>query len=60
MKLSMIFIKKELGLEDGMLIDDADILVASTALAYDAILVTANEKHFSRIENIKIENWTLF
>jgi len=41
----------------GKLINDADILIASIVRTHDAVLVTNNEDHFSRIEGLKIENW---
>jgi len=41
----------------GELLNDADILIASIVKAHDAVLVTNNEEHFSRIEGLKIENW---
>jgi len=41
----------------GNLIDDFDLLIASTALSNQLILVTDNIKHFDRIEGISIENW---
>ena len=41
----------------GKLINDADIMIASTVKAHKAVLVTNNEDHFSRIEGLKIENW---
>jgi tRNA(fMet)-specific endonuclease VapC len=41
----------------GKLIDDFDLLIGTTAVANNLILVTENEKHLSRISNIKIENW---
>jgi len=42
----------------GSLIDDLDLLIGSTAVAIDCIMVTENVKHLNRIENIQIENWT--
>ncbi len=42
----------------GMVIDDMDLLIASTALTHNLILVTNNQRHFSRIEDLKIENWS--
>ena len=36
-----------------------DILIAATTLTLDLILVTSNEKEFSRIPNLKMENWRL-
>lgn len=41
----------------GILIDDLDLFIGSTAVATDCILVTENVKHLNRIENIQIENW---
>ena len=41
----------------GILIDDFDLLIGATAVAYDMIMVTENVKHFSRIPDIEIENW---
>jgi tRNA(fMet)-specific endonuclease VapC len=41
----------------GSLIDDFDILIGSTALLNNLILVTNNQEHFSRIDNIILENW---
>jgi predicted nucleic acid-binding protein len=34
-----------------------DILIAAYSLLSDSILVTSNEKHFSGISGLKIENW---
>ena len=34
-----------------------DLLIAATALAHDAILVTHNNKHFENIEGLKLEDW---
>ena len=41
----------------GNLLDDMDLLIASTAMTMNFILVTNNEKHFSRIKGLKVENW---
>jgi tRNA(fMet)-specific endonuclease VapC len=38
-------------------IDDFDLLIGVSAIAYGMILVTNNESHFGRISNIDIENW---
>jgi len=38
-------------------LEDADILIAATALTHDLILVTDNEQHFQRIAELKVENW---
>ncbi len=49
-------IKASLG-KKGQIIDDMDLLIASTALTHNLILVTNNEKHFRRIEGLEIEKW---
>jgi tRNA(fMet)-specific endonuclease VapC len=36
-----------------------DILIASIAKAEDLILVTSNINEFTRIDNLKIENWRI-
>jgi tRNA(fMet)-specific endonuclease VapC len=41
----------------GQPIADLDLLIASIALAEDAILVTDNLKHFERISELRLENW---
>ncbi|MGE4564939.1 MAG: type II toxin-antitoxin system VapC family toxin [Victivallaceae bacterium] len=35
-----------------------DFLIAAAAMADNAILVTNNTAHFSRVPGLKIENWT--
>lgn len=40
-----------------MVLDDMDLLIASTALTHNLILVTNNEKHFQRIQGLDLENW---
>ncbi|HAS51934.1 MAG TPA: VapC toxin family PIN domain ribonuclease [Gammaproteobacteria bacterium] len=42
----------------GQLIGDADLLIAATALDHDLILATNNENHFSRVSNLRIDNWS--
>ena len=34
-----------------------DFLIAATALVNDLILVTSNEKEFTRVQGLRIENW---
>ena len=41
----------------GQLIEDTDLLMATIALAHDLTLLTANVRHFVRIESLRIENW---
>jgi tRNA(fMet)-specific endonuclease VapC len=43
---------------EGNIVDDFDLLIGSTAITNEMILVTNNEKHFNRLKNIQIENWT--
>jgi tRNA(fMet)-specific endonuclease VapC len=43
----------------GMLVDDFDLLIATSAIVNQLTLVTDNTKHFDRISNIKIENWII-
>ena len=41
---------------ENKLIEFRDILIAATAIVNDLELITINEKHFSRIENLNIKN----
>ncbi|MBO7619925.1 MAG: type II toxin-antitoxin system VapC family toxin [Victivallales bacterium] len=41
----------------GNIIGSMDMLIAASAIAEDAILVTNNTAHFSRITGLKFENW---
>ena len=41
----------------GLIIDDFDILIGSTAIKHNLILVTENVKHLSRLPCISVENW---
>ena len=45
-------------INNGNIIDNADIFIAACALTEDAILVTNNEKHFQRIDELRLENWS--
>jgi predicted nucleic acid-binding protein len=38
----------------GQIIDDLDILIAATCLANNLVLITENQKHFKRIEELEI------
>ena len=42
---------------DGNRLEDNDIFIAATALVNDYTLVTHNTRHFSRIPNLKLEDW---
>ncbi|MDO8724691.1 MAG: PIN domain-containing protein [Candidatus Methanoperedens sp.] len=53
-----IFGKTKVSLiENGNIIDDADIFIAACALLEDTTLVTNNIRHFDRIKGLKLENW---
>ena len=41
----------------GRRVDDADVIIAATALTLDATLATGNSRHFARFDGLKIENW---
>jgi tRNA(fMet)-specific endonuclease VapC len=41
----------------GNMIADFDLIIAATALSMNYILISNNEKHFSRIPSLQIENW---
>lgn len=43
--------------QQGTIIMDADIMIASIAQSNNLTLVTNNVRHFKRIEALKIENW---
>ena len=38
--------------------DDFDLVIAATAISLGYRLVTNNERHFRRIKELKLENWT--
>ena len=41
----------------GRRIDDADVIIAATALTLDATLATGHTGHCARYDGLKIENW---
>ena len=43
--------------KSGNRIDDFDLLIGSTAVAHNLIVITENVKHLGRIPDIQIENW---
>jgi len=56
---SELYGKIRLKLEkSGTPLGDMDILIAAAALSAGAILVSHNRKHFSKIEGLKIEDWS--
>lgn len=54
-KTAMIFGKIRSDLKrKGNVIEDMDILIASTCMANDLTLLTLNEKHFKRVEGLRV------
>jgi len=54
-EIAKIFGKERANLrKTGKLIDNFDLMIASTCLYYNLNLLTNNIKHFERIENLKI------
>ena len=43
----------------GSRLDDFDLAIAATALSYNLTLVTNNTVPFSRIDGLRLENWTV-
>ena len=41
----------------GVLIGDADILIAATALEHRLILTTNNTRHYDRVPGLTLQNW---
>lgn len=41
----------------GNLIGPNDLFMAAIALAHGAVLVTNNTREFSRVENLRVEDW---
>lgn len=37
--------------------NDADLIIAATALEYELVLVTGNTRHFDWIEGLQIDSW---
>jgi len=52
------YVRLRLYLEaQGTPIGDMDMMVACVALVSNAILVTGNTRHFSRVPGLRLENW---
>ena len=43
----------------GQIIGSNDLFISAHAKSLDAVLVTNNTTEFQRVENLKIEDWTL-
>ncbi len=46
--------------KQGMIMDDADLFIAACALVTSATLVTNNTRHFNRVEELRLENWSSY
>ncbi|PIQ21187.1 MAG: VapC toxin family PIN domain ribonuclease [Cytophagales bacterium CG18_big_fil_WC_8_21_14_2_50_42_9] len=54
-----IYAKEKARLQkEGNTVDNLYLLIGATAIVNNMVLVTNNEKHFDRLQNIKVENWT--
>jgi tRNA(fMet)-specific endonuclease VapC len=42
---------------EGTPIGDLDVMIAATAIAAQATLVTNNVQHFKRVRSLRVENW---
>jgi tRNA(fMet)-specific endonuclease VapC len=42
----------------GEIINDSDLFIAATALKHGLTVITNNERHFGRIDDLVVENWT--
>ena len=42
----------------GQIVEDADILIAATALTSGCPLATGNVRHFERFEGLEVQDWT--
>ncbi len=45
--------------QNGTRIDDIDLAIASIALTLGARIATCNRRHFSRIQGLEVDDWTL-
>jgi len=43
---------------NGITVDDGDLLIAAYCIQNNYILVSNNKKHFEKIENLQLVNWT--
>jgi len=43
----------------GKVIDDFDLLIGTTAVSFDLVMVTNNTNHFNRIKDITLEDWAI-
>ena len=50
-------LRNDAGLAGFKIDDNFDLLIGSTAIAYDFVMVTENIKDFKNLKGIKLENW---
>jgi tRNA(fMet)-specific endonuclease VapC len=43
--------------KEGTPIGDRDVMIAATAMAVQATLITRNVQHFRRVRALRVENW---
>lgn len=43
----------------GIVIEDLDLMIGTTGVAGDLIVVTHNIKHFNRIKGLEYEDWVI-
>ena len=49
--------KRLFSVKKGLLIEDADIIIGTTAIVNNMVMVTENVKHIGRLNGIVVENW---
>jgi len=55
---SYIFAEQKAKLrQEGSMLMDFDLMIGSIALRNKLVLVTNNQKHFKRVDGLKLENW---
>ncbi|HKK18999.1 MAG TPA: type II toxin-antitoxin system VapC family toxin [Opitutales bacterium] len=43
---------------EGLVVDEPDLLIGATALANNLTLATLNSRHFEKIPNLPVEDWS--
>ena len=43
--------------QSSLLVEDADIIIGTTAIINNMVMVTENVKHIGRLNGIVVENW---
>jgi len=57
-KVIPLFAKEKVRLKSiNKIIDNFDLLIGTTAVKNNLVMVSENVKHLNRIENIRLENW---